>query len=148
MGKYFKELVMKLLIHSAQESPIVPLENNNINVIHKDNLDIDQIPNYLYNEIECYDYLEYTEDETLDKLLAKITSKGILKLKGVDIYQASRNFADGNLTTVDMSKAIANGKRRCFSIHELSDIISSKNCSILFAGISGLNYMIEAQKND
>ena len=24
---------MKLLIHSAQESPIVPLENNNINVI-------------------------------------------------------------------------------------------------------------------
>ena len=74
---------MKLLIHSAQESPIVPLENNNINVIHKDNLDIDQIPNYLYNEIECYDYLEYTEDETLDKLLAKITSKGILKLKGL-----------------------------------------------------------------
>ena len=30
-----------------------------------------------------------------------------MKLKGVDIYQASRHFADGNLTTIDMSKAIA-----------------------------------------
>lgn len=139
---------MKLLIHSEEQAPIVPLENNRIKVVHKDEVNIDQIPNYLYNEIECYDYLEYAEDESLDKLLAKIGSNGTLKLKGVDIYQASRHFADGNLTAIDMSKAIANGKRRCFSVHELSEIISSKNCEIVFAGISGLNYMIEAKKND
>ena len=139
---------MKLLIYSAHEPPIVPLENNNIEVVHKDDINIDEIPNYLYDEIECYNYLEYTDDDGLDKLIAKMGSKATLRLKGVDIFQASKSFTSGNISTSQMSDAINKGKKRCFSVHELADTISSKNLNIVFAGISGINYMIEAKKND
>ncbi len=139
---------MKLLIYSEQRPPIVPLDNNSIEVVHKDEINIDEIPNYLYDEIECYSYLEYMGDDALDKLISKMGSKATLKLKGVDIFQASKSFTNGNISTSQMSEAITKGKTRCFSVHELAEAISSKNLNILFAGISGLNYMIEAKKND
>jgi hypothetical protein len=126
---------MKLLIYSDQQPPIVPLDNNSIEVVHKDDINIDDIPNYLYDEIECYNYLEYTEDDGLDKLIAKMSSKATLRLKGVDIFQASKSFTSGNISTSQMSEAIAKGRRRCFSVHELAESISSKNLNVVFAGI-------------
>ena len=94
-----------------------------------------------------------TEAELTSSVTIHITDY----LSGIEEAVAHSDFRGANaddklgigvITTIDMSKAIANGKRRCFSVHELSEIISSKNCEIVFAGISGLNYMIEAKKND
>jgi hypothetical protein len=137
---------MKILIHSSEQPPIVTYFQEKTQVVHKDEVDFDTLKNQFYDEVICYDYLDYIDENDISSLIEKLAPQGKLTIKGVDLFETTRAFQEGLITTQELSSKINNRKLRCFCVNDLAELIQSKNLKVTFAGISGVNYMIEAKK--
>jgi hypothetical protein len=110
--------------------------------------DISKKIDYFYSKIEAYGFLESCPYEnSLEQLMSKVAKEGTLKIQGVDLYQATDNFSKGQINTQEFSSLVIRDKIRATSLHDLIEKINqSQEFKIQYAGLSGLNYILEAKR--
>ena len=119
---------MKAIVFAKKEAaPFEIGEKGNILVIQQDRLD--DIRPSMCNSIECFDVLESHEDpEILKILLAKVRIGGVIKIKGTDV--------------------IVYGKSRSVDLNAILEYVGNTGSfDVLFAGITGTEYFLEARRN-
>ena len=139
---------MKAIVFAKKEAaPFEIGEKGSILVIQQDRLD--DIKPSMCNSIECFDVLESHEDpEILKILLAKVRIGGIIKIKGTDVMQACRMRERGTLTNRQFSDLIVYGKSRSVDLNTILGYIEKTDSfDVLFAGIIGTEYFLEARRN-
>jgi len=113
-----------------------------------ENPDISQKVDYFYSQVEAFGFLETCEsDQGLEELMNKVCKNGSLKIQGIDLYQATYNLSKGEISCAEFSHTIVRNKKRSVSLHSLVDRINSRNdFKLEYAGLSGLNYILEAKR--
>jgi hypothetical protein len=113
-----------------------------------ENPDISQKVDYFYSQVEAFGFLETcSSDLGLDELMNKVCKNGRLKVQGIDIYQAVQNLSKGEISCAQFSNVIVLNKKRAVSLHDLVDKINNReDFNLEYAGISGLNYILEAKR--
>jgi hypothetical protein len=110
--------------------------------------DISKKIDYFYSKIEAYGFLESCPYEnSLEQLMSKVAKEGTLKIQGIDLYQATDNFSKGQINTQEFSSLVIRDKIRATSLHDLIEKINrSQEFKVQYAGLSGLNYILEAKR--
>ena len=137
---------MRLFIFCDNNRPVVPGMMNDVEICEKP--DISQKVDHFYSQVEAFGFLETcSSDLGLDELMNKVCENGSLKIQGIDIYQTIQNLTKGEISCVEFSNATVLNKKRAVSLHDLVDKINSRDdFELEYAGLSGLNYILEAKR--
>tara|TARA_R100001163_G_scaffold12639_1_gene11802 strand:- start:28456 stop:28872 length:417 start_codon:yes stop_codon:yes gene_type:complete len=137
---------MRLFIFCNENRPAIPGSKGDVKTLSS--TDISSAIDYYYSRVEAFGFVESSESEDcIQQLLSKVGAGGVVKLQGVDIYQAAEALCTGDLNISDFSTLVLKGKNRPTSLHSLMDEVkSSGEFSIEYAGISGLHYILEARR--
>lgn len=137
---------MRLFVFCGSNRPIIPGMLSDVDICEDG--DISKKIDYFYSKIEAYGFLESCPYEnSLEQLMSKVAKEGTLKIQGVDLYQATDNFSKGQINTQEFSSLVIRDKIRATSLHDLIEKINqSQEFKIQYAGLSGLNYILEAKR--
>ena len=137
---------MRLFVFCDDNRPVIPGMMADIEVCESP--DISQKVDYFYSQVEAFGFLETCEsDQGLDELMNKVCKNGSLKVQGIDLYQATFNLSKGEINCAEFSQTIVRNKKRAVSLHSLVDRINSRDdFKLEYAGLSGLNYILEAKR--
>lgn len=137
---------MRLFVFCDNNRPVIPGIMSDVEVC--ENPDISQKVDYFYSHVEAFGFLETcSSDLGLDELMNKVCKNGRLKVQGIDIYQAVQSLSKGEIDCAQFSNVIVLNKKRAVSLHDLVDKINNReDFNLEYAGISGLNYILEAKR--
>ena len=137
---------MKLFIFCNDNRPIIPGTLKDVEICEVS--DISNKPDYFYSNIESFGFIESCESEDpFDQLLNKVGDKGSLKIVGIDIYQAAESLSCGDINSDEFSSVVVQANHRVTSLHNLISYLETRQeFTIEYAGIAGLNYILEAKR--
>jgi hypothetical protein len=137
---------MKLFVFCDNNRPIMPGLKADVEVCESP--DISQKIDYFYSQVEAFGFLETCESDLgLDELMNKVCKNGSLKIQGIDIYQTVQNLSKGEMDCTEFSQLAVVNKKRAVSLHDLVDRINAReDFRLEYAGLSGLNYILEAKR--
>lgn len=137
---------MRLFVFCGSNRPIIPGMLSDVDICEDG--DISKKIDYFYSKIEAYGFLESCPYEnSLEQLMSKVAKEGTLKIQGIDLYQATDNFSKGQINTQEFSSLVIRDKIRATSLHDLIEKINrSQEFKVQYAGLSGLNYILEAKR--
>jgi len=137
---------MRLFVFCGSNRPIIPGMLSDVDICEDG--DISKKIDYFYSKIEAYGFLESCPYENaLAQLMSKVAKGGTVKIQGIDLYQAADNFSKGEISTEEFSSLVISGKNAGVSLHDLIEKINqSQEFKVEYAGLSGLNYILEAKR--
>lgn len=137
---------MRLFIFCNDNKPVIPGTLRDVEICSIS--DISNKPDYFYSRVEAFGFIESCLSENpFDQLLNKVNKNGILKVVGIDIYQATESLSRGDINSDEFSSTVVEGNHRVTSLHHLISYLETRqDFTVEHAGISGLNYILEAKR--
>jgi len=137
---------MRLFVFCDNNRPVIPGIMNDVEVCESP--DISQKVDYFYSQVEAFGFLETCDSDLgLEELMNKVCKNGRLKVQGIDIYQTVYSLSKGEIGCEEFSSSAVLNKKRAISLHSLVDKINSRDdFELEYAGLSGLNYILEAKR--
>jgi|TARA_Y100000310_G_scaffold270418_1_gene284223 hypothetical protein len=137
---------MKAIVYvDGKSSP--PFENKKDSISLVTSLEIDSLPDAIFEEIELLDVLEFSDKpDILEIAIKKVRHGGTLRITGTDAIQVIKSAAFGVCNLQHASEVMLNGRNRLVSAHELKNALSSLGLNVSLIGIVGYRYTVEAQR--
>jgi hypothetical protein len=137
---------MKAIVYvDGKSSP--PFENEKESISLVNSLEIDSLPDAVFEEVELLDVLEFSDEPNiLEIAIKKIRHGGTLKITGTDALQVIKGAAFGLCDLQHASEALLNGRNKLVSAHDLKNKLSSFGLNVSLVGIVGYKYIVEAQR--
>ena len=110
-------------------------------------LDVNSLPNAVFDEVEVIDGLEFSDEEdVLDRIIQKVRHGGALKIRGTDALQVFNNASTGSCSLEEATKLMLGGRQKLTSAHQLKDKIVARGLDVSLVGIVGYKYIVEAHR--
>lgn len=139
---------MRLFIFSGNNKNVVPgSPETNHEIV---GVDISTATDYFYDYIEAFDFLEYCDyEKPLEILSSKLSKTGKVLIQGTDVNQACKFLKDGDIDDEQFSEMVCSGRLRSNSVHSiLTEMQEKYGFEILYSGVIGHYYSIEAKRNE